>query len=65
MQIRNRIDELDRFYEKNYADFRIAYFEKLKLRLRRLLSSNIDVNVFIQEEQRNQAKKSNDIFFLI
>ena len=56
-EVRNRIDEFDRFYEKNYADFRIPYFEKLKLRLRKLLSNNIDINVFIQEEQRNLAKK--------
>lgn len=56
-EVRNRIDEFDRFYEKNYADFRIPYFEKLKLRLRKLLSNNIDINVFIQEEQRNLQKK--------
>jgi len=44
MQIRTRIEEFEKFYDKFYADYRIGYFEKLKLRLRKLLSPHIDVN---------------------
>ncbi|EGR33724.1 hypothetical protein IMG5_042480 [Ichthyophthirius multifiliis] len=33
-----RIDDIDAFYEKNYSDYRIGYFEKLKIKLRKLLS---------------------------
>lgn len=50
IKVRGRIDEFDRFYDRNYADYRIGYFEKMKLRLRKLISPHIDVNRLIFEE---------------
>lgn len=38
-QIKARIDELDKFYEDNFNDYRIAFFEKQKLKLRRLVNA--------------------------
>jgi len=35
--IRSRIDEFDKFYEVHFADPRIAYFERTKMKLRKLL----------------------------
>ena len=50
IKIRNRIDEIDTFYEDNYTNPKIVYFEKFKIRLRSLLSPSIDVNYDIHEE---------------
>lgn len=50
IQIRVRIEEFEKFYELYYADYRIGYFEKLKLKLRKLLSPAIDVNRMIYKE---------------
>jgi hypothetical protein len=44
------MDDFDKFYDRNYADYRIGYFEKMKLRLRKLISPHIDVNRLIYEE---------------
>lgn len=49
-KIRARIEEFDRFYDRNYADYRIGYFEKMKLRMRKLLSPHVDVNRVIYED---------------
>jgi hypothetical protein len=40
-QIQARIEELDEFYENNSTDVRIQYFEKLRLKLKKLLMNNI------------------------
>ncbi|KAL4446013.1 hypothetical protein ABPG74_011005 [Tetrahymena malaccensis] len=54
--IRTRIEEFEKFYDKFYADYRIGYFEKLKLRLRKLLSPHIDVNKMIYLETQGIRK---------
>ena len=55
-KIKARIEELDRFYELNYGDYRIAYFEKLKIKLKKLFSTNVEGNVKIHEEEQQNAK---------
>ena len=37
ISIKARIEDFDRFYDKNFQDFRISFFEKQKFRLRKLL----------------------------
>ncbi|CAD8060753.1 unnamed protein product [Paramecium primaurelia] len=60
-QIRGRMDDFDKFYDRNYADYRIGYFEKMKLRLRKLISPHIDVNRLIYEETQNYNQQSSPI----
>ena len=40
-QLKARIQEFDAFYDKNYADDRINYFEQLKMKLKKLLYTHI------------------------
>ena len=37
ISIKARIEDFDRFYNYNFQDFRISFFEKQKFRLRKLL----------------------------
>ncbi|CAK69015.1 unnamed protein product (macronuclear) [Paramecium tetraurelia] len=60
-RIRGRMDDFDKFYDRNYADYRIGYFEKMKLRLRKLISPHIDVNRLIYEETQNYNQQSSPI----
>ena len=41
VSIRARIEDLDNFYDENYSDFRMPFFEKQKFRLRRLLAESL------------------------
>lgn len=50
ISINKRIEEIDSFYEKNYKDQRVAFFEKLKLRLKRILSPTLEINVRLNED---------------
>ncbi|KRX10053.1 hypothetical protein PPERSA_08456 [Pseudocohnilembus persalinus] len=51
------MEELEQFYDENYADYRIGYFEKLKLKLRKVLSPQIDVNRMIYDETQGLKKQ--------
>ena len=42
LQITSRINELEQFYDDNIEDIRVTYFEKARLRLKRLLMYDID-----------------------
>jgi len=50
--IRARIDEFDRFYEQNFSDPRIAYFERTKMKLRKILYTPVEAP---EQEQATQA----------
>lgn len=55
--IKARIEEIDAFYEKNYTDYRIAYFEKLKIKLRKLLYTSIETGIKTPEPALNSHLK--------
>ena len=46
----------DDFYEKNYADPQISYFEKQKLRLRRVITSYLDIQDIKAKEAAGERK---------
>ena len=48
MKIIKRIEEIDNFYEDNFEEERIFLFEQAKIKLKRLLS--YDVNMLITNE---------------
>ena len=56
IKIKARIEELDRFYENNYGDYRVAYFEKLKIKLKKLFSTNVEANLKIHDNEQTNTK---------
>ena len=56
VQIKARIEEFDQFYDENYSDYRIAYFEKQKLRLRKVLTSYLDIEELQEQERFSQRQ---------
>ena len=43
IKICNRIEELEKFYEENQRDNRIIYFEKARIKLKKLLTYDPDI----------------------
>eukprot|EP01017_Pseudomicrothorax_dubius_P036457 TRINITY_DN5221_c0_g1_i1.p1 TRINITY_DN5221_c0_g1~~TRINITY_DN5221_c0_g1_i1.p1 ORF type:complete len:215 (+),score=34.77 TRINITY_DN5221_c0_g1_i1:36-680(+) len=57
LSIKARIDEFDQFFEENFTDYRIAYFEKQKLRLRKLLNTQIESAYLDDEDESIPVKR--------
>ena len=55
-QLKVRMTHFDDFYEKNYADPQISYFEKQKLRLRRVITSYLDIEDIKAKEAAGERK---------
>ena len=51
VSIRSRIEDLDNFYDENYLDFRMPFFEKQKFRLRRLIAESLIVDPHFDQNQ--------------
>ena len=60
ISIKARIEDFDRFYDKNFQDFRISFFEKQKFRLRKLLHeasvSSVSQKEEIPENESNELE---------
>jgi len=54
--IRGRIQELEEFYEHNFEDHRVGFFEKQRLRLRKLLQTEKPKAESIQEEVEEEVQ---------
>ena len=59
ISIKARIEDFDRFYNKNFQDFRISFFEKQKFRLRKLLHEASASD--LKENENEHATDSNEL----
>ena len=55
ISIKARIEDFDRFYDKNFQDFRISFFEKQKFRLRKLLHEASNAQNDEKDEEETEA----------
>ena len=57
ISIKARIEDFDRFYDKNFQDFRISFFEKQKFRLRKLLHEASVTSAYEKDIQPNSSNE--------